>query len=258
VVRGAIGGAGQVLWMCGYDVSMKHLVRGVHRFRREVIANKDFFEKLSEGQSPAALFVTCSDSRINPHLLTQAQPGDIFVLRNAGNIVPPYGGSSHGGESATIEYAVSALNVQDVIVCGHSGCGAMAALLKPELVSHLPAVRAWLDYAEVTRRVLRENYKDVVDDETLLNIAVQENVLAQLESLQTHPSVAARVARGDLKLHAWVYRLDTGGVFAFDSEQSQFMPLSESPMDAPAKRVLKGALRAFCRPRNVLNNRFTE
>jgi carbonic anhydrase len=220
---------------------MKQLVRGVHRFQDEVEAQKDFYTKLAQGQSPGALFITCSDSRINPHLLTQAQPGDIFVLRNAGNIVPPYGFHA-GGESATIEYAIAALDIENVIVCGHSHCGAITALLHPERTENLPAVRSWLTHAETTRRILAENYAAVQDEEELINIAIQENVLAQIENLQTHPAVAAKMARGQLHLLGWVYRIETGDVFSYDNEVSQFLPLSNTPAEAPAKRLLRDAL----------------
>src|ERR1044071_9547851 len=127
---------------------MQKLVHGIHRFQEGVFrSQKELFEQLSSGQKPAALFITCSDSRIDPNLLTQTEPGDLFILRNASNIVPPYGPYG-GGEAATIEYAVSVLGVQDIIVCGHSHCGAMSGLLNPDQVRELPAVRNWLAHAE--------------------------------------------------------------------------------------------------------------
>src|SRR6188508_482553 len=140
---------------------MQNLVDGIHRFRSLVFEqHKELFERLSDGQAPSTLFITCSDSRVVPDLFTQTGPGELFTLRNAGNIVPPYG-ASNGGESPTIEYAVSVLGIEHVIVCGHSGCGAMKALLKPESVSHMPAIANWLNQAEATRRIVLENYPEV-------------------------------------------------------------------------------------------------
>src|SRR6516162_5964907 len=129
---------------------MQKLIQGIHRFQQENFRPmQGLFEELSKHQNPEALFITCSDSRIDPNLLTRSGPGDLFILRNAGNIVPPHGAAPNG-EAATIEFAVVALNVKDIIVCGHSDCGAMKGLLRPELVAPLPAVSAWLAYAETT------------------------------------------------------------------------------------------------------------
>ena len=170
---------------------MQHLLSGVHQFHSNVFQReRDFFDNLVNGQSPSALFVTCSDSRVDPNLITQSGPGELFVLRNAGNIVPPYG-ASNGGESATIEYAVAALGVRDIVICGHSRCGAMSALLNPESAAKLPLVSAWLNHAETTRRIMRENYSDITGD-ALVEIAVQEHVLVQIENIQTHPAVAVK------------------------------------------------------------------
>ena len=140
---------------------MRELVAGIHRFQRGVFGRqKDLFARLSARQDPDALFITCSDSRIVPTLLTQTAPGDLFILRNAGNIVPPYG-PLHGGEAATIEYAIEALGVKDIIVCGHTHCGAMKALLDPAELDLLPATRGWLAYAEATRRVMETHYGEL-------------------------------------------------------------------------------------------------
>jgi carbonic anhydrase len=179
-----------------------------------------------DGQNPLALFITCSDSRIDPTLLTQTAPGELFIMRNAGNLVPPYG-AINTGEAATIEYALSVLSVQEIIVCGHSHCGAMNALLHPEQVSQLPAVRSWLTNAEATARIIKENYGHLTDAEARLTVTVEENVLVQLESVRTHPAVAAALARGQMKLHGWVYKFETGQVFAYDPEEQQFLPVEQ-------------------------------
>lgn len=217
---------------------MQKLVRGVDKFKREVyVHNKELFDRLAEGQSPSTLFITCSDSRINPNLLTQTEPGEVFILRNAGNIVPAHG-STAGGEAATIEYAVSALGVTDIVVCGHSFCGAMKGLLDPGSLDSLPAVRSWLAHAEATRAILSSNYADRRGDE-LLNVAIQENVLVQLQNLRTLPSVAARLASGNLDLHGWVYKFETGDVFAYDGETGQFGRVAERSV------ALRGVRRQF-------------
>lgn len=205
---------------------MRKLIAGLHDFQSRIfLSHKELFDRLSHGQTPDALFITCSDSRINPNLITQTSPGDLFILRNAGNIIPPYG-AANGGEGATIEFAVVGLGIKDIIVCGHSLCGALEGLLNPEKLRDMPAVCSWLAHAEATRCIVKENYFDVSGEE-LLNIAMQENVLVQLENLRTHPAVAARLARGELNLHAWTYKIQTGEVFSFRPEEGQFLPVTE-------------------------------
>jgi len=204
---------------------MQKLLDGYQRFQQDVYPQrKQLFEKLAEGQHPQVLFITCADSRVDPCLITQTEPGDLFVIRNAGNIVPAYG-TADGGEAGTIEYAVSALNVPDIIVCGHSQCGAMTGLLHPEKVQSLPAVQALLKHAADTGRVLQEKFGDITDEETRLRTAVEQNVLMQIEHLRTHPSVSAAVDRGELHLHGWVYHFETGEVTAYDPDKQQFLPL---------------------------------
>lgn len=225
---------------------MHKLAQGVHKFQREVFgSHQALFARLADGQAPHTLFITCSDSRINPNLLTQTAPGDLFILRNAGNIVPSWG-APVGGESATIEYAIAALAVEHIVVCGHSGCGAMKAVLDPDSTKSLPAVRQWLAHAETTRRIIEENYPDR-SPEDLLNIAIQENVLAQLENLRTHPAVAARIAKAKLALHAWVYKIGSGEVFAYDTDEGQYRPLAEVNANSakiPERRLLGDELGA--------------
>jgi carbonic anhydrase len=219
---------------------MQKLVQGIHFFQTNVFnAQREMFRRLAEGQTPRALFITCADSRINPNLITQTDPGDLFISRNAGNIIPPHG-AADSGEAATIEYAVAALGVRHVIVCGHSRCGAMEALLEPERVRELPAVSRWLGHAEATRRIIKENYTHL-EGNRRLTAAVQENVLVQLENLRTHPSVAARLGRGELTLHGWVYKLETGEVFRFDPAVGQFVPMGEPSANGSAASPLPAA-----------------
>jgi len=205
---------------------MQKLIQGIHRFQQESFRPlQGLFEQLSKGQNPETLFITCSDSRIDPNLLTRSKPGDLFILRNAGNIVPPHGAAS-GGEAATIEFAVAALGVKDIILCGHSHCGAMKGVLQPEQVASLPAVSSWLSHAETTRRIVKDNYGHL-DGDRLLTATVEENVLVQLENLRTLPAVASGLLRGDLHVHGWVYKIETGEVFAYDLTCGQFVPVAQ-------------------------------
>lgn len=208
---------------------MQKLVSGIHHFQREIFSTRrQLFENLAEGQQPLALFITCSDSRISPGLITQSEPGELFILRNAGNIVPSYAGRV-GGEAATIEYAVSVLKVKDVVICGHSHCGAMHGLIDPASVTRYPAVAEWLKNAESTRRIIEENYAHVTDPNERLLAAIEENVLVQLENLRTHPSIAAALARRQIALHGWVYHFESGAVYDYDPESNDFLPLELQP-----------------------------
>ena len=221
---------------------MQKLVEGIHQFQNDIFSSKQgLFEGLANGQHPLALFITCSDSRINPNLLTQTEPGELFILRNAGNIVPPYG-AVEGGEAATIEYAVSVLGVKDIVICGHSHCGAMGGLLDQSKLTKLPAVRSWLGHADSTHRIIEENYAHITEPAARLTATVEENVLVQLEHLRTHPTVAAALGRDALNVHGWVYKFETGQVFGFDPQQKQFVPVEGTAFTAPeAPRTLPPA-----------------
>lgn len=204
---------------------MEKLIQGIHRFQSDVFApNREFYSKLPIGQRPQALLITCSDSRVVPELICQCNPGDLFVIRNAGNIVPPYHAFSPSGETATIEYAVKGLGIRDVIICGHTHCGAMQALSDPESTIAMPRVRQWLEHAQASAEIVCTCYHHLAHD-ARWKVLVQENVLVQIEHLRTHPLVAAALAAGELKLHAWVYKMETGEVYAYDSDVGQFLPL---------------------------------
>jgi carbonic anhydrase len=205
---------------------MQQLIRGIHQFQTEDFRSLEtLFQQLAERQTPETLFITCSDSRIDPNLLTGSRPGDLFILRNAGNIVPPHGAMA-SGEAATIEYAVAALGVKDIIVCGHTHCGAMKGLLNPDQVAGLPAVSSWLEHAATTRRIIADHYSHLPEDRKLV-AAIEENVLVQLEHLRTLPAVASRLRRGDLHLHGWVYKIETGEVFGYDIQTQAFTTVTE-------------------------------
>jgi carbonic anhydrase len=203
---------------------MRQLIAGLHQFKTEIHANnEEFFDCLAKGQKPQALFITCSDSRIDPNLLTQTRPGELFILRNAGNIVPAHG-QYIGGEEATIEYAILALGIKDIIVCGHSKCGAMSGLLSTDLIKKMPAVQQWLGNAKETKDLVELSYKHL-NEQSRLDIAVQENVLVQLEHLRTYPCVSEAIAANTLAIHGWVYEIESGEVYIYESDYQQFLPL---------------------------------
>ncbi len=215
---------------------MEKIVKGVCKFQTEVFPKQQpEFEKLAHKQSPQALVITCADSRINPNLITQTEPGDLFLLRNAGNIVPAYG-AANGGEGATIEYAVAVLKISHLIILGHSNCGAMAALMKNEGLEELPAVRHWFSHAEATRRLVQAKYSHITDPERLARLAIQENVLVQLDHLRTHPAVAVGLSRNELDLYGWMYTIETGEILSYDPAEHAFVPL-ERPMPISATRL---------------------
>lgn len=203
---------------------MEKLVKGFLKFRTEVFGKKKaLFTRLSENQAPRALFITCSDSRVDPTLLTQTDPGELFILRNAGNMVPPYG-SMQGGSTATIEYAMAVLKVPHIIVCGHTDCAVMKAVLHPEDIHDLPAVKEWIGQAETTRRLMVEHFVDLTGKNRLIK-TTQENVRNQLEHLRTHPSVALQLRRGKVDLHGWVYSISTGDIWVYDFDSERFTSL---------------------------------
>jgi len=203
---------------------MKDLIKGLRDFKKSYFTKyRELFEQLSHGQDPNVLFITCSDSRIDPNLITQTDPGELFVIRNAGNIIPPYG-AANGGEGAAVEYAIHALGVEHIIVCGHSHCGAMKGLLHKEKLGEMPLVYDWLNHAEATRRLVQENYRSSYSTDELLEIAIAENVLTQIENLKTYPVVRSRLYQGNLFIYGWVYMIETGEVLAYDEKTHSYIP----------------------------------
>jgi carbonic anhydrase len=195
---------------------------GVSRFQKDVYPqHQDLFEKLALRQRPEALFITCADSRIDPCLLTQTKPGELFICRVIGNIVPPYP-DAVGGVSATIEYAVGVLRVPEVIVCGHTDCGVMKGALQPEALAAFPNVTSWLRYANVEHREPEPSAQ-------FLLALTEQNVVAQMKNLRSHPAVAGRLEQGDISLHGWIYHIGSGTVTAYNEESGQFeVPASAS------------------------------
>ncbi len=204
---------------------MEKLISGLAKFQNIGFQkNKALFEKLADKQEPETLFITCSDSRIDPNLITQTDPGELFICRNAGNIVPPHSLVT-GGMTASIEFAVMVLGVKHIVVCGHTDCGAMKGAMDPESVKSLPHVSNWLSHcAAALARV-----KAIAGDVSLkqLPLMTQENVLMQIKHLATHPSVASKMASGDLDVHGWVYDIPNGQVSCFDPIKQKFVPINE-------------------------------
>jgi carbonic anhydrase len=193
---------------------------GYQQFRSSVLPEQsDLFRRLEGGQHPEVLFITCSDSRIDPALITQTLPGELFVIRNAGNLVPTRKGS---GEAGTIEYGVRGLGVKHIVVCGHSHCGAVSAALSPESLDGLPFVAAWLREAGPDVSALDESAEDRV------MAAVELNVRQQLERLRKLPAVAEATQAGKLQLHGWVYRFESGEILELDATASRFVSLNAS------------------------------
>ena len=209
---------------------MQKLVKGLHVFKDGYFAkHQKLFEQLATaGQNPETLFVTCCDSRVVPNLITQAAPGELFIVRNIGNIIP--GPDLPGGTSAAIEYAVEVLNIENIIVCGHTQCGAMDAVLAPEKVAHLPSVRRWISRADRVRDVINERYGHLTGD-ARLTAAVEENVLVQLENLRDFPFIADRLESGKIHLSGWVYHINRGEIYDFDPDTSEYVLLADASMD---------------------------
>lgn len=224
---------------------MNELIGRVFSFEKTTFpASSELFQKLTtHGQEPKALMISCADSRVVPEHIMQAQPGDLFVCRNAGNIVPPYA-TQNGGVTSTVEYAVIALGIHDIIVCGHSDCGAMKGLAgDPADLESMPNVAAWLRHGTAARQVVDSSYSSharMSEAERVRAISL-ENIVAQLAHLRTHPSVAAGLARGEIALHGWFVDIHAGQMLALNGETGRFEALREDrplPVAQPAQRRL--------------------
>ena len=200
------------------------------------------FEKLALGQAPEALFITCSDSRIETGMITQTDPGQLFICRNAGNIVPPHTIQT-GAMTASIEFAVAALRVPHIVVCGHSECGAMKGAMNPEGLDTLPHVREWLYFARAAVDIVNELGADLSEDERM-HMLLEQNVILQLNHLKTHPAVATRLAAGDVQLHGWVYDIKSGEVQAYDEGLNKFVPVRDRYAKEMARLATDGGCAA--------------
>lgn len=204
---------------------MKKVISGIVRFKQTAYEDRrQLFAELANGQSPEVLFITCADSRIDPNLVTQTEPGDLFICRNAGNIVPPHVKTA-GGVTASIEYAVAVLGVKDIVVCGHTDCGAMKGALNTDALRDLPHVCNWLDHSRAAVEVVKAQKGRATLEE--LDQVTEQNVLLQMQHLRTHPVVVARLSAGEIELHGWVYDIESGNVSAWDKNAEKFVPIEE-------------------------------
>jgi carbonic anhydrase len=208
------------------DPVLEQLKSGVRRFRAETFPS--IADAASEPQRPHTLFITCADSRIDPNALTATGPGEVFVTRNIGNMVPAYG-EMLGGVSAVIEFAVAGLGVRHVAICGHTDCGAMKALLDPSSTAKMPSVRNWLKNAQTALAVsntLHEHDIESQSDRPLIDVLTEQNVLLQIQHLKTHPSVATAITLGNLTISGWIYDIATGNVRIAENNALTFTPLT--------------------------------
>ena len=210
---------------------MQRLIEGVHKFRNDEFGNyRKLFRKLSqEGQNPHTLFITCSDSRVLAELITQSKPGDLFVVKNVGNIVPPASvlGDTNSTAAAS-EGAGEAFKVSDIVICGHSQCGAITALLDKKVVGEsTPHLRDWLNLAAPVVETVKKDYAHLHEKTARETAAAEENVLFGLDNLHSYPCVQDRLMDGSLRLHGWFFKIATAELFAYDPETRQFLPLTE-------------------------------
>ncbi|SAK90878.1 carbonic anhydrase [Caballeronia catudaia] len=203
-----------------------YLLQGADDFSRLVFPDSEaLFKSLAHQQAPHTLFITCADSRVSPEMITQTRPGELFVCRNIGNIVPAYG-EMLGGVSAVVEFAVLALNVKQIVICGHSDCGAMKGLASGATIAdEMPTVHAWLRNAEAARSVVMARK---LEEERIVAAMVEENIRLQLTHLRTHPAVAGHLALGKLQVQGWVYDIGRGKVSVFDEAGGKFQSLEEA------------------------------
>ena len=205
---------------------MEKLLDGLRKFQNEVYPlHQDRFQALANTQSPETLFITCSDSRIDPNLITQSNPGELFICRNAGNIVPPHVHET-GGMTASIEYAVAVLQVKHIVICGHSSCGAMKASMQPDSVKKLPHVKVWLDHCRAaSEAVSHKHHCDDHDslDPKYLDEVTKQNIILQMNHLKTHPAVFTKLTSNEIMVHGWMYDIESGNVEMYDDSLGEFV-----------------------------------
>ena len=205
---------------------MKKLIKGIINFRKNLNKEKkDFFEKLSVEQKPDALFITCSDSRIVPNLFASKDPGDLFVLRNVGNLIPPISSNKENSAAAALEFSVLSLKISNIIVCGHSECGAMQALVKGMDSLPCPSLKSWLKYA---KKSLKNKSKLIVDPSlSEHNYVSQWNVLQQIEHIKSYPFISDRLKTNQIHLHGWWFDIAKADIYCYEKDINQFVLMDE-------------------------------
>ncbi len=218
---------------------MRKLINGIVEFRRKTQQGyREAFGRLATGQSPDTLFIACSDSRVVPNTFASTNPGDLFVLRNVGNLIPPCGmmgiSSSDGSEAAAVEYALLTLKVSNIIVCGHSECAAMRALVNNRRIVDTPNLRSWLRHGD---EAVDQMHAGAVLDATLSehNQLSQLNVLLQIEHVKSYPAVKKRIEEGALKVHGWWFDIAKADVYFYEESSHSFILIDE----VAAERVLQ-------------------
>lgn len=213
---------------------MNPFVAGYRKFREEVYPTQAAkYKALAKSQRPHTLFITCADSRVMPSSITQTEQGELFQCRVVGNLVPAHGNNA-GGVTSAIEYATMVLEVDHIIVCGHSDCGAMRAFLHPEKLEGLKAVKTWIEHAESAIELAKELHQDLQGDD-FVEALTKENVVSQLTHLRTHPAVASRLRKGTLELHGWYYDIGEGTIEEYDEIAGEFVPLDRVLREQVAK-----------------------
>jgi carbonic anhydrase len=205
---------------------LEGLKAGIRRFRSEIYPARAemYLKAASEPQDPSALIIACADSRVRPETITQSAPGELFVTRNIGNMVPAYG-EMMGGVSAVVEFAVMELKVRHIAICGHSECGAMKELLGQKSVADLPAVTNWLKNAHTALSVTKALAEEGEDASVFSRRLTEQNVLLQMQHLRTHPSVAGAMAKEELTISGWVYEIGSGEVRICEQGGKVFEPV---------------------------------
>ncbi|WP_016956742.1 carbonic anhydrase [Catenovulum agarivorans] len=205
---------------------MEEIVRGVKKFQQHGYPErKALFKELANGQSPEVLFITCADSRIDPNLLTNAEPGDLFICRNAGNVVPPHSNAT-GGMTASIEFAVTILGVKHIVICGHTDCGAMRGVIDPAGLDAVPHVKNWLGHCRAAGEIVKAKYGKL--EPAHMNDVIEANVVMQMLHLKTHPAVAVQLAQKTVSIHGWVYDIKNGKVKVYNELDDIFVSLEQA------------------------------
>lgn len=217
---------------------MRKLIQGIVEFRKGLTEERrELFAKLALGQKPDALFIACSDSRVVPNLFASTNPGDLFVIRNIGNLIPPPTPTEEDNSvPAAIEFSLSTLNVSNIIICGHSDCGAMHALVAGIDTVCCPHLKSWLKYGEESRRKVESGF--VLDPSlSLENQISQMNVLEQMEHVKSYPSVQERMGKKQLGVHGLWFDIAHADVYCYEQSQNRFVLIDEEEADQIFKRL---------------------
>lgn len=210
-------------------MNMEEYAKGNQLFRTYFKKNKEsLLELVKSGQSPKALFIGCSDSRVIPDLMVQSNPGDLFVIRNVGAFVPPYKPDEDFHATASgIEYAVSVLNVQEIIICGHTHCGACKHLYETIEDDSLVHTKKWLELGESAKKSAILSLGANAPKEELLRLTEKLSITKQIENILTYPNVKNRFENGDLHIHGWYYDIETGRIDYYNADNYEFLPLKD-------------------------------